>query len=369
MNAWLQHRAARHVLFWAAVSGFFLLLQLLFQGASGTLFYRWPRYVLAILPTFLLGTYPLLYGILPRLQRRQSGWLFLVLLVGWAVAAVLLTNWINAFYTYVAAPRLLQEYPTKAFRWADYSWEPPFNFFALLFVAGGAGAIKVYKGWYEEQQLSQQLRLRKVAAELQLLKAQLQPAFLFGALRTLHTLTAQQSAGAPAAVLQLAALLRYTLYESPHDAVPLADEVAMLQHYVALEQLRLGRRVEVSLSFSGTIQAHTIPPLLLLPFVENAFRHGTSTLLDCPWVSIDLVAKNKELIFKVINSQPDGGGTWCEGTGLRSLRQRLARLYPDQHELRFVAEPDTFLMILHLWLVPPEAAGPPAQPVQLAATL
>lgn len=361
MKAW-RHRAGRHVLFWAAVSGFFLLLQLAFEKASGVRFFSWQQYAFTTLPLLLLGTYSLLYGLLPRLRHRQAGGQFVAGLLGWVVAAVLAANWLNALYTFVVAPWLLRQPPGQAFHWADCLRGPPFNFYALLSVAAGAGAVQVYHGWHEQQQLSRQLRLRQLATELHLLKAQLQPTFLFNALATLQTLTVQRPALAPAAVLQLAALLRYTLYESLPDAVPLADEVAMMQHYVALEQLRLGPQVEVSLSFSGALRAHTIAPLLLLPFVENAFRHGTGPQLECPWLSIDLVAKNEYLTFKVLNSQSATGPAWCEGPGLRSLRQRLARLYPGRHELRFVAEPDTFLMILHLWPAPPAPVGLPAPP-------
>ena len=134
--------------------------------------------------------------------------------------------------------------------------------------------------------------------------------------------------------------------------MPLADEVAMLRHYLALETLRLGPRVEVSLHFSGALAESSIAPLLLLPLLENAFRYGTGTRQECPWVSIDLVAKSRSLTFKVINSQPNAPADWHEGPGLRTLRQRLERLYPGHHELKIVAEPDTFLVALRLRFAP-----------------
>lgn len=218
----------------------------------------------------------------------------------------------------------------------------------MLLIAGLACAIKVYDGWHEQQQLRQHLLQQQLQVELQLLKAQLQPAFLFQALRTLRALTAQKSPESPAAVLHLSALLRYLLYESRQDAVPLADEVEMLHHYVALERLKLGPSVDVSLSSSGTLGAHAIAPLLLLPFVENAFRHGTGRHLECSWVSIDLVASGNFITFKVINSLPEDGAEWRDGPGLTGARQRLALLYPDRHDLDLGVESDIFLMALRL---------------------
>jgi LytS/YehU family sensor histidine kinase len=144
-----------------------------------------------------------------------------------------------------------------------------------------------------------------------------------------------------------------------------------VQHYVALEQLRLGPRVEVSLSFSGPLSAYAVAPLLLLPFVENAFRHVTGNQLECSWVSIDLVVNNNFVIFKIINSQAGVAAAVREGPGLGHLRQRLARLYPGRHALKVVAEPDSFLVTLHLNMQPAPAAppqpagGPPGNPPRI----
>ncbi len=356
MKTWLQRRAVRHGLFWTAVVGFFLLIQLPAHLIIGT---KLDVLILLLnhLPLWVPATYVLLYGILPRLRRRQLAPLGGVLLAGWVLASAVLTNLMQAFYDFVVAPGLLREAPAQPFRWANYL-ELNYAFFTLLITAGGAFAIKVVNDWSAQRRLQQALLQRKLHAELELLKAQLQPAFLFNTLRTLHALTARKAPESPAAVLHLSALLRYMLYESPLAAVPLADEAAMMRHYVALEQLRLGPGVDVSLNFSGALGTHPIAPLLLLPFVENAFRHGTGKGLECPWVSIDLVAKKNSVTFKVINSRSPAAPDLREGPGLRSVRQRLAHFYPGRHGLKVVVEPDTFLIALHLQLAPPPAAPP-----------
>lgn len=360
MKALFRHRVARHVLFWAAVSVFFALIQGTTNAVGGTRFYVVREYFFTLLPTFLLTTYPLLYGLLPGLLGPRPRPLLVLLLPAWAVAGGLLAGLMRALYTVVLAPALFGQLPGRPFAWKEYLGLVSFNFVALLVVAGGASAIKVFNGWHAQQELSQRLLQRKAQAELQLLKAQLQPPFLFNTLRTLHTLTLHKSPASPGAVLQLSALLRYMLYESPLDAVPLADEVAMMRDYVALEKLRVGSHVDVSLNFTGPLTAHLVAPLLLLPFIENAFRHGTGLAVECPWVSIDLVAKHHSLAFKVINSRAETSAAFAEGRGLVSIRQRLAHLYPTQHELKLIPEADTFTIVLHLRLTPAHTA--PAGP-------
>lgn len=360
MKAWNRSRIIGHVLFWAVVTAFLFLLQLpnpLFIGWRK----YWAGYLLTQLPLFLLATYPLLYGLLPGLLRHRQLGRFVLGLAGWVLASAALSNLLWLSYGAYWCPLLLGWPAFLKLDWNSMVDDLNVGFFTLLLAAGGASAIKVFNEWYEQRQLGEALRQRQLQAELQLLKAQLQPAFLFSTLRTLHALTTHRSPQSPAAVLHLAALLRYMLYESPQDTVPLADEAKMIQHYVALEQLRLGHRVDVSLNFSGVFAGHRIAPLLLLPFVENAFRHGTGAQLECPWVSIDLVVAPQLVIFKVINSQAATDPATSDGPGLSGLRQRLTRLYPGRHQLKVVTEPDTFLVALRLRPAPPLPAERQAQ--------
>jgi len=356
MSGWWQNRTVRHGAFWVATVVLSFLVQLPAHYLAGTKLYVGGLFFVQ-LPASVLAIYPLLYGILPRLLRGQL-LLLLLLLALWVPASSVLVDLLRGLYQLGPGPAWFGESQGPALHWYRYK-DFGYAWFVLLATAGVASTVKVLHGWHAEQQRGRQLQQRKLHAELQLLKAQLQPPFLFDTLRTLHGLTAAKSPHAPAAVLHLAALLRYLLYDSTHEAVPLADETTMLRHYVALETLRLGPRVEVSLHFSGALDAHTIAPLLLLPLLENALRHGTGPQLECPWVSIDLVAKPRSLTFKVINSQAGAGADWQAGPGLRALQQRLDRLYPGRHELKIVAEPDTFLAALHVQTVPAARPEPP----------
>lgn len=362
MTSPMQHRWVRHGLFWAVVLLLNFLMQLPAHFAVGTKLYLWGL-VFNQLPASVLSVYPLLYWVLPRLLRRQL-LLFAGLLLGWGAAALVLTGLTRAFFEFIVRPGLLNETPAGAFSWREYFDLSGYTWFTMLVTAGAACATKVLNEWHQLRKVQEQLLRRRLQAELQLLKAQLQPTFLFGTLHTLRQLTAQKATEAPGAVLHLAAVLRYMLYEAPQETVPLTDEVELLQHYVALEQLRLGSRVEVSLNFSGLLSPHTVAPLLLLPLVENAFRHGTHPSLECPWISIDLVARHNTVTLKVINSRA-GAAAAGEGNDLRCLRQRLASLYPGRHDLKILTEPDTFFVVLQLRLAP-AAQAPVARAARLA---
>jgi hypothetical protein len=358
MKTLVERRAARHVLFWVAVEVIDLLIQLPNHFANGEPLYLWGL-LLVQLPASLICVYSLVYGLLPKvLARRPLAWLWLLL---WVAGSCVFVSALSSFYDRVLNPTWLgQAPPPYPFIWHMELLRIRVSFLVLLVTAGVFVGYKVIGHWREQQVLHQQLLQRKLQTELELLKAQLQPVFLFNTLGTLHALTTQKSPESPAAVLHLSALLRYLLYESQLPAVPLAEEVELLRHYVALEQLRLGPDVEVSLSFNGALERHSIAPLLLLPFVENAFRLVTETAQDCPWLSLDLVAKRHSLTFKVISSRPPDANS--DNAALHSVHQRLARLYPDQHELKITADPDSLLITLHLRPSAPalEGALPPS---------
>jgi len=192
----------------------------------------------------------------------------------------------------------------------------------------------------EEEQRREALEKQHLAAELSLLKAQINPHFLFNTLNNIYSLTSEESVEAPAAVavLQLAELMRYQLYESAADHVPLEKEISHIQSFLSLQRLRLPAADAGCLRFDiQTPGAAQFPmaPMLLLPLVENAFKHGD--LRTRPHaVDMRLTLAASQLTFSVRNDvrraaerRPDGPG----GVGLANLRRRLQLLYPDRHHL------------------------------------
>jgi sensor histidine kinase YesM len=206
-----------------------------------------------------------------------------------------------------------------------------------------------------EEQRRQALEKQHLAAELSLLKAQLNPHFLFNTLNNIYSLTSAESPEAPAAVavLQLAELMRYQLYESTAELVPLAQEVAHLQSFLNLQRLRLPVAEALQFSVPATLPAHfTLAPMLLLPLVENACKHGDLAQRPCA-VELALHLHAESLTFTVRNGIRRAvypGPQQPGGVGLANLRRRLLLLYPQRHTLQVESSDTHYHVTLTLQL-------------------
>jgi two-component system LytT family sensor kinase len=206
--------------------------------------------------------------------------------------------------------------------------------------------------------LQHEKRLREVEhgkfnAELHSLKAQLHPHFFFNTLNSIYSLTLKKSEQSPAIVLRLSELMHYMLYEANAPTVLLADDLLHLTNYIGIEQTRFADRLDLSFQYSGDIDQKTITPLLLLPFVENAFKHGLVNEPDKAWITIDLKVAGSQLYFKTSNSYPcpdAGNPASFTGVGLNNVRRRLELTYPDRHELKIVQQDQVFSVDLKLQL-------------------
>jgi hypothetical protein len=205
--------------------------------------------------------------------------------------------------------------------------------------------IKFIMMWYDKRQVATQ-------AELNFLKSQIHPHFLFNTLNNLYALTLNQSTESPAVVLGLSNILRYMLYECSTDEVPLKRDVEILESYIGLEKIRYEQRLDLNFSVTGNIQNQRIPPLLMLPLVENAFKHGTSETIHGAWININLQVSDKKLVFKVSNSKPETTPEDSEQhfgkIGLSNVRKRLELLHNPANQLHVYEEEDLYVTILEL---------------------
>ena len=188
---------------------------------------------------------------------------------------------------------------------------------------------------------SKQLEIDKIKNELNFLKAQFQPHFLFNTLNNIYSLTFNNSQLAGKSILQLSGLLRYVLYESDSEKVDLQKEINHLKEYIELEKIRFASRMELSFNISGDTSDKKIIPILLIPFLENAFKHASNKLDEKIWVTIDLIIKENNLSFTVENSVFPEGKTQVQhsysGIGLENVKRRLALLcenYTLNNELK-----------------------------------
>lgn len=218
-------------------------------------------------------------------------------------------------------------------------------------VGGLAAAIKLMKCFYEKQQTTLQLEKEKINAELQILKAQLHPHFLFNTLNNIYAHTQEVSPMASGMIMHLSALLRYMLYECSKPLVSLADELNRMRNYVFLEKARYGNDLEIAVSLPENTGHLQIAPLLLLPFIENAFKHGAGSVAEHPWISLDIRLQNDCLVMQLINGrEPDNIQGDKPGIGIANVRKRLELLYPNNHELNITGEKDIYIINLKVKL-------------------
>ena len=213
-----------------------------------------------------------------------------------------------------------------------------------------ASAIIQLKIWWLKQQEKIKLEKEKVNAELQLLKAQVHPAFLFSTLNNIINHAKQASPKAPEMLIKLSDMLSYMLYECDEPKVKLEKEIGMIKDYIALEKLSRGDKLEMTFQCSGNINGQLISPLILLPFIDNSFTHCNAKSLEQAWVNIEILVDNDTLSLKLINGMPSmiGGDNETDENLLSNIKKRLGFLYPGRHELKINAEQELLMVHLNL---------------------
>jgi two-component system, LytTR family, sensor kinase len=206
------------------------------------------------------------------------------------------------------------------------------------------------QAWYEQQRITQNLQKDKVEAQLELLKSQVQPHFIFNTLNNIYSLSTQNSPKTSDLIYRLSSLLSYTLYDSRRPIVPLEQEIEYISNYIELEKIRYGDRLDIAVNILNDTKHIGISPFLLLPLVENCFKHGASNEIDTCWIRLDILHKDGWLIIKAENSKSSNGhhnGT-RNGIGLENVKKRLEILYPGSHELKCMSEEQSYLVVLKI---------------------
>jgi len=224
--------------------------------------------------------------------------------------------------------------------------------FGVYSVVAIVATLHFIKSWYIAQQEKQSLSNEKLNAELKFLKAQIHPHFLFNTLNNLYTLTLTDPEKAPKVVYKLSQIMSYMLYDSNKAHVPLQMEVDHIENYIALEKIRYDERLDVALDILSPIDTIAIAPLIIIPFVENSFKHGFSNEVGKVWVHISILTNNNELIIKIENSRGRYEGAGSEdhkGVGLTNVKKRLELIYKENYQLQIVDE-ETFMVILKIKL-------------------
>jgi len=212
-----------------------------------------------------------------------------------------------------------------------------FQWFAdVLFVFIITTAIKFIKNGFTQKIMMQEITSRQLRMELDLLKSQINPHFLFNTLNNLFSMAIEKNDTTLAKSLSnLSNLMRYSIYDIKENTVPLTKEVDQIQRFIELQKLRFDEKDDIHVAFniSGNLENINIPPMLLIPFIENAFKHGIS-VSQCSNVEIDLFANISSVDFSVTNTIHRSENAGSSRIGLINVKRRLELLYPDKHTLR-----------------------------------
>ena len=344
-------RVYQHLLFWGV--GYLLIASMY---SVQTNFEVSLRNNLVFMPVQIAYYYALAYWVIPRYLFVNRYLTFVLLLLLLVVSSTLATRAVGLLFVH---PYLVRVMPVTFQGYVRYD-QLPFltklfdieslvnSFKGVNLIIGFVLAIKLFKMWYERKQAS-------LEAELSALKAQVHPHFLFNTLNNLYALSLDQSPKSPQLILGLSDILRYMLYECNVDEVPLEREILMMQQYVKLEKLRYEDRIDINFTVTGDLRNKLIAPLLILPFIENAFKHGTSEKTGQVWININVTITGNRFKLKVANNkpehQPEDGEENIRGhIGLKNVMKRLDLLYPATSKLKIMNEDDTFLIVLDMEL-------------------
>ena len=362
----LRYRLRRHGLFWVAWCAYFLGAFLIptywvpgwnLRGPMpqieqyGLLVSGLRLLMNGVLMTLvhMALVYGVLYYILPRYLSKKHNRLATTGLLILYVALIAGLNYPN-FLLIFSLSTALGYFP----RMPGHDFVVPVWWRHILFnyptVVGFAVAIKLTKNWYGKQRETVQLTREKTTAELQLLKAQVHPHFLFNTLNNIYSLILSDAPAAPALIRKLSGLLRFVIEECNQPLVRLERELAMIRDYMALEQVRYGDHFKMIIEVEGMAAQKMISPTLILPFLENSFKHGTSRMLSHPWVKLHLAIGDDRLQMQLANSRPDGGEgpPLPGGLGLNNVKKRLELLFPDRHRLSIREDALSFEVFLEV---------------------
>lgn len=339
-DRWTWERLNRHILYWFLWTAFFVTVNSITQNEYS--WWQWTAFEGAVLPIKIASTYIIAYGLMPQfLYKKLYGQFFVsVFLVVLLFGSILYL--VSAYFT---VPIILGE--TEHYSIAKFIYKG----LELLYIASLVLGIKFFQNYLHEQQRNQTLAQQKVEAELQYLKNQTQPHFLFNTLNNIYGMMLSNDKNAPDYMVKLSELLSYMLYDCNSKTIALSKEIEMLDSFIGLERLRYQRKLTFNYTKTNLSSYLKIAPLLLIPIVENAFKHGPAKEEGESFIDIQVETQNKILYFSVENSYHAqvSNPNIQSGIGLENIKKRLEILYPDKHTFTIKRE-TTFMVSLMIEL-------------------
>jgi LytS/YehU family sensor histidine kinase len=273
------------------------------------------------------------YFLYPKLLRKKTWWAYIPALA----ALVAVSNLLKLFFLRLDPDFRLTEMNTRII------------FFSIVPFILGSIIFRLISDRIRFERLEKEARAERLSAELRFLRSQVSPHFLFNMMANMVALARQKSDILEPSLIRLSELLRYMLYESNREQITLSEEIEHLQNYISLQQLRFGEDVKTEVIIKNNSPELRIEPMLLVPFIENAFKHGIGLVKD-PFIRVEVLVSDGKLHFMVSNNY-DGENRSKDknsGIGLLNVRNRMDLLYPGKYRLNITDNNGIFTAQLNL---------------------
>lgn len=332
-----------HLLFWFIYLSFNLYQVSFYQQQRG---YDWSRGLLftGVQFGFTFAIAYLNYFIfLPRFLVHKKTWQYLL-------------EFLVPFAILVLIRIYLQRYMVEGSPRAEYFNSPIYVVqvaVITLFITIFVSMLRFAVDWFELEARKRDMENEKLYAELNFLRTQINPHFLFNTLNNLYYLAYSKSDNTTEVISKLSTMMRYMIYESNHEKVLLSQEIEYMQNYISLEQLRLNNQVPIKFEIEGETENIWIAPLIFITFLENAFKHGVNNKNSGAWINISIRMKGKQCTYSVENSKVPVTVDSKErksGIGLQNVNRRLELSYPNQYQLKVEDTPDRYSIQLDITL-------------------
>ncbi len=337
-NRGLLKYKLHHVFFWLLLFGVWFILRVDDYSSEKKAF----DVTLIKVAELALMIYVTNYILIPKLlYRKRYVWFAIIFVVMIFCSSVIKMNILGRLLN---NPELLNW--TANLKKSLYN-----NIIPHFFLVIAGAAVKLMLDYGELQKRMVETAKEKAEAELNFLKSQINPHFVFNSLNSVYFLINKDNTEARGALHKFSEMLRYQLYEVNDDKIPIEKEIHYLKDYMDLQQLRKDEKYTVQFNCAPEVKGFSIEPLLLVPFVENAFKHISHHSDKVNFVKVDMLLENKRFVFFVINSKEEQQTTEQHGgIGLNNVKRRLELLYPEKHELKINNTENNFKVQLNLQL-------------------
>ncbi len=339
----LKNRMFQHLIFW--FFAFWMLAGFFAKEYGHTFLTLNIIYTLLFLISIVIVVYLNLLLLIPELLQKGKWVLYLLTLIPVIAFGILLneltfkylSDWLFPNYYFISY----------------YEVRDLFNFISVFLAI--STLLKLAKGWFElidQKEKVSQLEREKLDAELSALKSQINPHFLFNSLNSMYALSLDNDPKVADLLLKLSSGMRYMLYETNERYVPLKKELEYLHNYLDLQKLRTDQETSIQFNLEGRLGNQKVAPLIFIPFVENAFKHGIKGDVENVFININFKIKEKALIFEIENNKgivdEQAKEKRFSGVGMENVKKRLELLYKGQYKLEIKSIKNTYCVFLKI---------------------